>query len=86
MLKIIGITNFYKDFRRFRQSEESSSLYRAYRLRYVASNMASGLRALASDKVLRLGIVLMPKWASLRASGNIESVISRNVLNFLMTA
>ena len=33
-----------------------------------------------------IGIVLMPKWASLRASGNIESVISRNVSNFLMTA
>ena len=71
---------------KLRLSEECSSLYRAYRLRYVASNTASGLRALASDKVLRLGIVLMPKWASLRASGNIESVISRNVSNFLMTA
>ena len=71
---------------RFRLSEESSSLYRVYRLRYVASNTALDLRALASDYVLRLGMVLMPRWASLRASGNMESVTSRNESNLLMTA
>ena len=43
------------------------------------------LRALTSDHVLRLRIVLMPRWASLRASGNMESVISRNESNLLMT-
>lgn len=69
---------------RFRLSEESSSLYLTYRLRYVSSNTASGLRTLASDNVLRLGMVLMPRWASLRASGNMESVI-KCVLLFIVT-
>ena len=34
----------------FRLSEESSSLYLAYRLRYIFSKMASDLLALASDR------------------------------------
>ena len=46
---------------RFRLSEVSSSLYRAYKLRYVLSNTASGLRALASDNVLRFVIMFMPR-------------------------
>src|SRR5574344_406288 len=70
----------------FRLSEESSSLYLAYRLRYIFSKMASDLLALASDRVRLSGIMLMPRWASFRASGNIESVISRRESNLFMTA
>ncbi len=58
----------------------------SFRLRCMSSNSVSGLRVLASDKVLRLDIVPMPSWASLGASGNMESVISRNESNLLMTA
>jgi hypothetical protein len=54
---------------------------------YAAFLLAGpGLRALASDNVLRLGIILMPRWVSLRASGNMESVISRNESNLLIIA
>ena len=49
-------------------------------------NTFSGLRALASESVLRRGIMLMPRCANLRASGNIESLISRKESKRLMTA
>ena len=51
-----------------RLSEKSSPLY---------PHTFSGLRMLASDNVLRRGSIPIPKRASLRASGNIEPVISR---------
>ncbi len=44
------------------------------------------LRALVSDSVLRFSIITMPRWASFRASGNMESESPRKESNLLMMA
>ena len=69
-----------------RLSDERRSRYLAYRSRYMASKTDSGRRLFASDSVLRDGIMLMPRWPSLRASACREAVISRRESNRMITA
>ena len=49
-------------------------------------NIISGRRLLASERVLREGINLIPKWQSLRDSACREDIISRKESKRMMTA
>lgn len=69
-----------------RLSDERRSRYMAYKSRYIASKTESGRRLLASDSVLRDGIMAMLKWLSLRASPCMEAVISRKESKRMITA
>ena len=70
----------------FGMNEKGNAVFGEMTSKLTASKNASGRRALASESVERRGIVVMPRWFSLRASASVDAVISRSESKRMMTA
>ena len=86
IVRFMGLISKYVRRIKDKAGIEKDFTYHSSRHTTATLAITAGADISAVKEMLGHGIVLMPRWASLRDSGNMESEISRNESNLLMTA